>query len=521
MRFYVQSYGERRPTLSVFPCVLLDHDNWDDYGFRTTCAATLFLNAAQYIDLGNVKIMHVEQTGTTQFPGPEFDGLPVGYASLGGKLDYYATLFTLGRDIYNPYLRGLRDVVYDDRIKAEVEDHNGFTLSLMRFAGAERTIQDGSRIFAPATPGLRKKNAGFVFRVKTRTGEASNAFTARFDFTRHAGLPNRVNSLIGYNGTGKTRLLSNIATVVTGYGYVDEASALDRTAGRIVGNPPPFGSVIVVSYSAFDTFPIPGRTAVEKARLERDGELFGYIYCGLRERIEYSTVPEAGDELYRVQTPAEIRADFLRVMGKIREEGRADQYRAVIAALLQDGSFQRSGLTPLLVDATEPELAAFFEALSSGHKIVLKIVSDLVANMDSERPTLVLFDEPETHLHPPLLSSLIRGLRVCLDLFDGFAILATHSPVLLQETPSRYATVLKRVGDASSIERPTIETFGESIGLITRAVFNLDEGDADWPEILGKLARRRTLEQVEEALDGRLGFTARSYFASAREETSR
>ena len=49
-----------------------------------------------------------------------------------------------------------------------------------------------------------------------------------------------------------------------------------------------------------------------------------------------------------------------------------------------------------------------FNGLSSGHKIVLLTITKLV-EMVSEK-TLVILDEPELHLHPPLLSSFIRSL---------------------------------------------------------------------------------------------------------------
>lgn len=387
----------------------------------------------------------------------------------------------------------------------------------MRFSGAERTLVEGRRLFiATKTTKPRRRNTGFVFRIKTTLGSGARPLPVRFDFSREAGLPNRTNVVIGYNGTGKTRLLSNIATIVSGYGYSDKQDALDRAAGHIVGNPPPFGSVIVVSYSAFDTFALPGRDEIERDRLHREGDLFGYVYCGLRERVEFATSSDPDDDKYRVRSPRELQAEFLKALRSLRADSRQAEYREVIETLLEDGSFQRSGLTPLKLDEPEDRVATFFGDLSSGHKIVLKMVTELIANMDRSRPTLVLLDEPETHLHPPLLSSLLRGLRVCLEQFDGFAIIATHSPVVLQEIPSRYVNVLRRFGTISRTETPAIETFGETIGVITQTVFNLDEGLADWPETLETMAKERSLTRIEKALKARLGFTARSYIASGR-----
>lgn len=517
MYFYVHLHRSPLPSLDRFPCVLLEQDLWDDFGYRTTFRARIFLSPNDEIDLGAIKIMHASRPETPLGP-LGFTRLSKSYASLGGGLDYYDRLYSLGPEIYRPYLSALRDVVFNDSVKAAVEDTEVFRVSLMRFSGAERTLVEGRRLLVQAKSAPRKRNAGFIFRLKTALGKTAVPFTARFDFKRKSGLPNRVNVVIGYNGTGKTRLLSNIATLVSGYGYADKTEALNRTAGRLVGNPPPFGSVIVVSYSAFDTFALPGEDDIEKQRLLREGDLFGYVYCGLRERITGSSNKIGDDEEYRVRTPRELQSEFLRALAMLRSKSRDQHYRAVIETLLEDGSFQRSGLKPRLLEGSEYDVGEFFNDLSSGHKIVLKMVTELVAHLDDGRPSLVLLDEPETHLHPPLLSSLLRGLRACLDQFDGFAIIATHSPVVLQETPSRFVNVLQRSGSVSIASRPAVETFGETIGVITRTVFNLDERLSDWPDTLDALGQTKSLKTLETALGSRLGFAARSYFVSSKEE---
>jgi hypothetical protein len=87
--------------------------------------------------------------------------------------------------------------------------------------------------------------------------------------------------------------------------------------GRFVGTPPPFKKVVVVSYSAFDTFVIPGQNEIEKDRLKEEGELFGYVYCGLRERgadIEDDFDRRA---FYRLKTPEEFETEFLSALNLI------------------------------------------------------------------------------------------------------------------------------------------------------------------------------------------------------------
>ena len=196
---------------------------------------------------------------------------------------------------------------------------------------------------------------------------------------------------------------------------------------------------------------------------------------------------------------------------RIDDLGRRDALVRIIRPLLLDVSFQRIGLSCTFVNNSRKELSKLFRSLSSGHKIVLKIIIDLAAHMAGVKPTLVLLDEPETHLHPPLLAAMLQSIRACLNEFDGYAILATHSPVVHSRDSSRYVHVLKRVDSKNSARPVSIETFGENVGVITQDVFNLDDGVTDWHDTLRRLAKKHTSEEIEKLFGHRLGFAARSY----------
>ncbi len=517
MRFIVKFRDGHSSSTNQYLHAMLTQDNWDDYGYKSTFHVDLHLSAKESIDLGNIKILQIDRSGGyTKMPHRSFDKLSKNYASLGANLDYYKTLYKLGRDVFQPFLEGLRDVAFSDDAKAAVEDTEGFSVSLLRFSGAERTIVDAARLLRASTLPLERRSAGFRVKFKTRAAKDANSFTIEFDFQRRGRLPNRINTLIGYNGTGKTRLLSNLAIVASGYGYITKEDVLQNTAGRFIGTAPPFKTVVVVSYSAFDTFAIPGQTEVEKKRLQDKGELFGYVYCGLRERSNFDG-PD-GEQAYRLRTPEEIQAEFLLALRRVQEAERLQELLEVLKPLLRDPSFQRIGLTQLYANRDDDDVAELFQDLSSGHKVVLKILTELTAHISGSAPTLVLIDEPETHLHPPLLAAFLRSVRACLETFDGYAIIATHSPVVLQETPAKYVRILRRAADQNSVVAPSIETFAESIGVITQEVFNLGDGSTDWHDTLRALARSNTLEEIEEMFGFRLGFTARSYVVSVRDE---
>lgn len=84
---------------------------------------------------------------------------------------------------------------------------------------------------------------------------------------------------------------------------------------------------------------------------------------------------------------------------------------------------------------------------------------------------MILFDEPESHLHPNAISILMNVLYKLLDEFNSFAIIATHSPIVIQEVSSRNVKVFKREGDFLEVSNIEHETFSENLTTITDEIF--------------------------------------------------
>jgi predicted ATP-binding protein involved in virulence len=141
---------------------------------------------------------------------------------------------------------------------------------------------------------------------------------------------------------------------------------------------------------------------------------------------------------------------------------------------------------------------------------VLLTITRLVDLVDER--TLVLLEEPEGHLHPPLLSAFIRTLADLLIKRNGVAIIATHSPVVLQEVPKSCVTLLRRAGSVSMAEKPLIETFGENVGVLTREVFGLEVTTAGFHQLLRNAVELEGLDYqgVVGRFGGQLGAEARA-----------
>jgi hypothetical protein len=86
--------------------------------------------------------------------------------------------------------------------------------------------------------------------------------------------------------------------------------------------------------------------------------------------------------------------------------------------------------------------------------------------------------------------------------------------VVLQEIPRRYVRVLRRSGRRTDVSTPDEETFGENVGFLTRTVFNLDSSQTDYQRVLANLARRFSLEAIEQMFDGQISAQARAYVIS-------
>ncbi len=160
---------------------------------------------------------------------------------------------------------------------------------------------------------------------------------------------------------------------------------------------------------------------------------------------------------------------------------------------------------------TEVQKSAFglVERMSSGHTIVLLAITNLIETI--EEKTLVLIDEPESHLHPPLLSAFTRALSDLLVDRNAVAIIATHSPVVLQEVPKSCVWKLERTRNEGRAFRPESETFGENVGILTREVFGLEVTKSGFHALLAQeVEDNQSFEEILEKYDNQLGFEAQA-----------
>jgi len=268
-----------------------------------------------------------------------------------------------------------------------------------------------------------------------------------------------------------------------------------------------FAGLVTVSFSPFDEY---GPLVRANAQLDVRYEYIGLIRQSAAE-VQPSGVDDDGQSELSIKGRSELSRDFLKGIVACRGAARRRRWLKAVELLEADPLFLDANARSVIDDTGEgweDRTRKWFRRLSSGHSVVLLTITLLVELV--EEKSLVLIDEPEGHLHPPLLSAFVRALSELLVNRNGVAIIATHSPVVLQEVPRSCAWVLNRSGHSARADRPELETFGENVGILTREVFGLEVVQTGFHRLISDAVQQGGYEQTIARFGGRLGGEARS-----------
>ncbi|WP_216641521.1 AAA family ATPase [Pseudomonas ogarae] len=422
---------------------------------------------------------------------------PSVHFSLGQDEDYYETLTNLSHGLGVTVLKALCDCAYDLEIFRRHKAENVMSVSLLRSVHEPAVLNRLHRL-AHGNPELTKFEFQFIFPPAPR---AENEIPSvppimNFNVTPNSEPPTNLHVLVGRNGVGKTRCIQSIINTIL---ERDSNTAPRGHLMRLGENRDDwaFSRLVSVSFSAFDSFELPPvgqqRTAA--------------TFVGLRTQR-----PSDGKMVDELKTPDALARDFVESLAVCRSGPRRDRWLRAIKTLSTDPLFQETGVETLVEYDFDWQDRAyrFFRLLSSGHAIVLLTATRLVELVDEQ--TLVVLDEPEGHLHPPLLSAFIRTVADLLVARNGFALISTHSPVVLQEVPRSCVWMLRRSRAQATVERPPIETFGESAGVLTRAVFGLEVTNSGFHQLVAAVSNQpgTSFEAVEQHFGGQLGAEAQA-----------
>jgi predicted ATPase len=337
------------------------------------------------------------------------------------------------------------------------------------------------------------------------------------NFGVQAPLIDRAHALIGRNGVGKSQLLrelvveAGLRTDPTRQSPFigDEAvrgTATDLQAGDQLAN-----RVIVMTWDVNHEFP-------RESRLDSAFQYFNFLMnepratsqdadetqlqasetqtAMLLQLLRGNDDRQQYERLKRALRPA-LRVESLAVFVRGASEGAAGQWTSL--SNITFGS-EGSVLSQLQrVDVHQPPLRI-------GERSFLNFGIRCTARLTAG--TLLVLDEPETHLHPNLIADFMRILAILLVETKSIAIIATHSPFVVRELPGRCVHVV-RVDDEfhPSIRHAYLRTLGASVDRLAVDIF----GDAEAPQLnrdqAAEIAENfKTIDEVRKAFGDDLSF---------------
>jgi ABC-type transport system involved in cytochrome c biogenesis ATPase subunit len=488
---YARAAKNSRNLAGQNECVLIT-DNWDDFGYKTQFLLIYFDEDGIRKDLGKIKIMRAGMKyGYVDIPD-SFSKLTREYASIGQDQEYYENISSFPDDIRINVFKSLRDVIWDESIFSNFEEESAFKTSLCRSV----TKREITKFKAIAHQHAELTPFHFKYIFQNDTGAVIDV-----EVIPETTPPTNIHVIIGRNGVGKTHLLQSISVLLRDGKKRRHGTLTFFADGFESTGAEGFANLITVAFSAFDEFRSP---------LIREGTKTGiqYNYIGLRKNVK----ARSGQEKTRAKSPSEMRNEFVASTLVCLRSSRIARWQQAMRILETDPVFeaiQLQKLADLPQDDFAQEAEKIFNAASSGHKIVLLTMTRLI-ELVSER-TLVLIDEPEAHLHPPLVASFIRALSTLLADRNGVALLATHSPVVVQEVPRECVSLFFRTGENVEIARPEIETFAENVGLLTREIFRVQVTESGYHALIREgVKKAKTLDKALETFGGRLGAEGRA-----------
>ena len=477
---FIKEYNNTN--FKYFNSLILYDIPWNDYGYYTKFGLIYIEDSKDIKEIGTLKITYKGYRNYRDFkslkPATKMGyGLVIfssDYCSIGETMEYYSNIKRVFSTNYQNVFLLLRDVaVYESNAKA-FEQEPSYKGSLLRESSSIKVLNTVRSDIIISEKKETDISFQYLYHPPYST-DTSEQELFSFDFKKNE-IPYRINVLIGKNGSGKTQLLKSISESLSGITGVGSSSW-----SHIKGRRPIIDRIITISFSAFDD--------VFQDRIKgRENSSVSYVYCGIHSNGQLLSSNEIAD-------------NYNMSFKIIKQKNRFLQWKNIMKVLLESEHEKR------LEELIEKGITNI--PLSSGQRILVSTITETIANI--EPGSLILIDEFELHLHPNAISNAVRMLTTLLESFDSYSIIATHSPLIIQEIPSRYIHIMNRTDNTLSVYNPTLECFGENITNITDEVFGVLDNESNYKTVLKKLSKKHTFEEILNMFNDELAVNAMIY----------
>lgn len=144
--------------------------------------------------------------------------------------------------------------------------------------------------------------------------------------------------------------------------------------------------------------------------------------------------------------------------------------------------------------------------LSSGQKVYTNLIINLFSIIKNN--SLIIIDEPENTLHPQFEIGFMKILQGILEVYNSFALIATHSSIITREVPTDSIHIIVNKDNEIEIQKPLMTTFGANITSISNYifddVFSSDKPYSSWLE--KKLTEYESFEEFKNDYEKLLSY---------------
>lgn len=489
----------------------IKNSDWDDYGYKLVLNLTIWEQIFELrVNPKNDLSMNYLKSGEGEYPDEDFCSL--------GEVTYYEFLkkylsykerqkwFTRSRDLASNI--SLLDAIAEKY--SEVSDSHGKSLTFLPPNGdvhnflynsflRTTTLKEIKEIFYPLTVfGYSNSTVHYsgdgkniIQAVDDRVKSINYSFkedgidkgTLNFKKNRNSKLPMNVFAVVGGNGSGKSYKINQI---------ISEHMAGDKK----------FSQILHFSLSPFDNiinFDKDGsRKEISDKGKDSDGEIIyekvGFVsvkYPPILEvlkKAEALALTDVKKYLYQKSSKYLVAENTLKegFEGEISIKESFSYYiqNLLIDLIASEDKLKMWGdcLNFFTFESWVDDIINAFQdrniskndiekidTLSSGQATILLYITKLVSSIN--QGSLVIFDEPETFMHPPMVKAFIRAVSELVDNNKAFCLMATHSPVIIQEIPHCNVYKLDSNHELTNI---CYKTYGQNLDTLYKNIYGIE-----------------------------------------------
>lgn len=437
-----------------------------------------------------------------------------GFVTLLSSDDAYVKLFEWCRDAdeYGALLFEINEIswaiqhrTFDERVLKGLVRSEAFRLGVIRSPGAYRAFRSGYEVGMRLTRELA--DARVPFDVAVSLSGFSTPHRLNVTYVETTLLEDRLHCVIGPNGVGKSRFLRSLVLGLSHISGVEDNPFLDVPLDEYRAAVSKFAHSGVPAFSRVLAYGAELDSALPGS-IRSDSE-FDYQWFSLIDRPESYRHILVDADSRQSMTMARMLVDLLRGTEDVGTFNRLGALKAAISPHLDwscvaiplrtgsvhDVAFESQGRPwvrfsvlqqvneerrlNVAADFDDRAEVSFFDYdgerinVSSGQWTFLRFALHFLSY--ASRGSLIIVDEPETHLHPNMISSFAVLLYRVLVQTKSVAIVATHSPFVVREAPTHCVHVFRRSeGGSVSTEKVYLRTLGASPTSISLAVFGDD-----------------------------------------------